>query len=81
MFSYKYYELKVSGFLNFKHSERPDHVITRYAAEGWKYVDSIPLKWDSHGRSKSTMLVFERPKGLGSKYGKICSKNCVISTF
>lgn len=64
MFDYKFHKLKAnSGFFKFTYSEQPREIIREYAQKGWRFVEMIPLEWDSHGKTKWVELIFERPKG------------------
>lgn len=56
-FKYMYIQAKVGGVFS-----PPDHreIIDKYAQEGWRYVNAIPLSFYGNGKPKTFDLVFEK---------------------
>lgn len=57
MFEYKYVEATLGGFLTeANHYE----IIDKYAKEGWRLVQVLPMYYNSHGKPTDYEIIFER---------------------
>ena len=61
MYQYKYVKAFVGGGWFIDNSECSHReVIEQHAAEGWRFVGSIPTKFTSNGSLKELDLIFEK---------------------
>jgi hypothetical protein len=58
MYEYIFVETSLGGVWS-----RPQHqeTIQEYDAEGWRFVQVVPLNYDGHGKPGSFEIIFERP--------------------
>lgn len=57
MYEYKYLECSMGGiFTGDNHRE----IIDKYAEQGWRLVQIIPLYYTLEGRAKNFEIIFER---------------------
>ncbi|WP_201715698.1 DUF4177 domain-containing protein [Rossellomorea arthrocnemi] len=57
MYEYAYVQTSLGGFFTEpKHRE----IIEEYAADGWRLVQVLPLKYNGHGKPTDYEIIFER---------------------
>ena len=57
MYEYKFVETTLGGFF----SEANHHeIINKYAEEGWRLVQVLPMYYNSHGKPTEYEIIFER---------------------
>lgn len=57
MYEYKYVETTLGGFFaDANHYE----VIEKYAKEGWKLIQVLPMYYNSNGKPTKYEIIFER---------------------
>lgn len=60
MYEYKYVEATLGGFF----TEANHHeIIDKYAKEGWRLVQVLPICYNPHGKPTEFEIIFERKIG------------------
>ncbi len=60
MYEYKYVETTLGGFFT---SPQHREIINEHAAEGWKLVQVLPLRYNGHGKPTEYEIIFEKAAG------------------
>jgi hypothetical protein len=57
MYEYKYVETNLGGFFN---AANHHEIIDKYAKEGWRLVQVLPMYYNAHGKPTEYEIIFER---------------------
>lgn len=60
MYEYKYVQVTLGGFF---HDANHHEQIEKYAKEGWRLVQVLPMYYNSHGKPTEYEIIFEREIG------------------
>ena len=61
MYEYKFIEIKSTSIMTI-HFEEYQDIINEEAKNGWRFVNSLPVKIGGYGAITTLSLVFEREK-------------------
>lgn len=57
MYEYKYVGTTLGGFFS---AANHHETINKYAKEGWRLVQVLPMSYNSHGKPTEYEIIFER---------------------
>jgi hypothetical protein len=57
MYEYKYIECFADGFFT---DDNHQEIINEHAEQGWRFIQMVPIQYNTHGTPKKFEIIFER---------------------